>query len=262
MKIATYNIQYGRGRDGRFDLDRIADAVSGARRDRVPGSRALLVPIRRRRSAAAARDPLSRALPGVRGRASICISPERNRMRRAPGGGSSGTCCSHARRCSRYATTLLPKYGSLGPLSLQRSALEGVIAVRDGHVRLYSVHLTHLSAETRLPQIETLLKVHGERGARRSAGIGRRPARGMDPRRDAAAGTEGGDPPRRLQHGAGFDRVRAYRGAHVPLRRPDHEPGRLRRCLGGGRQRRRRRDDGRDRRPPGPARLLLRQRRD
>ena len=30
MKIVTCNIQYGRGRDGRFDLDRIADAVSGA----------------------------------------------------------------------------------------------------------------------------------------------------------------------------------------------------------------------------------------
>ena len=30
MKIVTYNIQYGRGRDGRFDLDRIADTVSGA----------------------------------------------------------------------------------------------------------------------------------------------------------------------------------------------------------------------------------------
>ena len=30
MKIVTCNVQYRRGRDGRFDLDRIADAVSGA----------------------------------------------------------------------------------------------------------------------------------------------------------------------------------------------------------------------------------------
>ena len=29
MKIVTYNIQYGRGRDGRFDLDRIAGRSPG-----------------------------------------------------------------------------------------------------------------------------------------------------------------------------------------------------------------------------------------
>ena len=30
MKLVSYNIQYGRGRDGVFDLPRIADAVAGA----------------------------------------------------------------------------------------------------------------------------------------------------------------------------------------------------------------------------------------
>ena len=30
MRLVTYNIQYGIGLDGRFDLGRIADAVRGA----------------------------------------------------------------------------------------------------------------------------------------------------------------------------------------------------------------------------------------
>ena len=55
---------------------------------------------------------------------------------------------------------LLPKYASLGPMSIQRSALEGVVDSGRGTLRLYSVHLTHLSAETRMPQVERLLAIH------------------------------------------------------------------------------------------------------
>ena len=67
---------------------------------------------------------------------------------------------------------LLPKYGSLGlPMSLQRSVLEGVIAVRGGHVRVYSVHLTHLSSATRLPQVEALLRIHANAVREGSAAV-------------------------------------------------------------------------------------------
>ena len=45
-------------------------------------------------------------------------------------------------------------------MSIQRSALEGVIETDRGWLRVYSVHLTHLSAETRLPQVRTLLDIH------------------------------------------------------------------------------------------------------
>ena len=54
------------GRDGCFDLDRIAGRGVGRRRDRAPGSRALLVPFRQRRSTAADRGPLPRTPPGLR----------------------------------------------------------------------------------------------------------------------------------------------------------------------------------------------------
>lgn len=55
---------------------------------------------------------------------------------------------------------LLPKYGSIGPLSIQRSAIETTIRTGKQLLRVYSVHLTHLSSETRLPQIDRLLEIN------------------------------------------------------------------------------------------------------
>lgn len=71
---------------------------------------------------------------------------------------------------------LLPKYGSLDSLSIQRSALEATLAFGPdvspdvspdlsqcasiSALRIYSIHLTHLSAETRLPQIDRILDIH------------------------------------------------------------------------------------------------------
>jgi endonuclease/exonuclease/phosphatase family metal-dependent hydrolase len=64
----------------------------------------------------------------------------------------------------------LPKYGTLTQHSIQQGALEAVIATgRAGPVRIYSMHLSHLSSATRLPQVEALLDIHarapGEGGA-------------------------------------------------------------------------------------------------
>ncbi len=162
MKIVTCNIQYGRGRDGRFDLDRIADMVSGA--DVIA-----LQEVERFWSRSGDVDQ-PRLLAGRFPRHYQAYGPGVDLH--LAGGEPGGACAGRRRQFGNMLLSLaplltvrhhlLPKYGSLGPMSLQRSALEGVIAVRDGHVRLYSVHLTHLSAETRLPQIETLLKVHAE----------------------------------------------------------------------------------------------------
>ena len=160
MKIVTYNIQYGRGRDGRFDLDRIADAVSGA--DVIA-----LQEVERfwtrsggvdqpRRIAARFPGHYQAYGPGVDLHLAGAEPDDAGSGRR-----QFGNMLLSRTPLLTVRHHLLPKYGSVGPpMSLQRSALEGVIAVRGGHLRLYSVHLTHLSAETRLPQIEALLKVH------------------------------------------------------------------------------------------------------
>ena len=57
---------------------------------------------------------------------------------------------------------LLPKFASIGPLSIQRSALECAMQTDCGPIRFYSLHLTHLSAETRMPQVRSLLRLHHE----------------------------------------------------------------------------------------------------
>ena len=162
MKIVTCNIQYGRGRDGRFDLDRIADAVSGA--DVI----ALQEVERFWTRSGGADQPrlLARRFPGHH--PAYGPGVDLHLADAEPGEAGAGRRRQFGNMLLSRAPLLtvrhhlLPKYGSLGPMSLQRSALEGVIAVRDGHVRLYSVHLTHLSAETRLPQVEALLKVHAD----------------------------------------------------------------------------------------------------
>ena len=160
MKIVTCNIQYGRGRDGRFDLDRIADAVSGA--DVIA-----LQEVERFWSRSGGVDQprlIARRFPGHH--PAYGPGVDLHLAGAEPGEADAGRRRQFGNMLLSRAPLLtvrhhlLPKYGSLGPMSLQRSALEGVIAVRGGHVRLYSVHLTHLSAETRLPQIEALLKVH------------------------------------------------------------------------------------------------------
>jgi endonuclease/exonuclease/phosphatase family metal-dependent hydrolase len=82
-------------------------------------------------------------------------------------------CVIHRRRqfgnltFSRYPIRyvrhhLLPKYGSTGPISIQRSALECVIDTPLGALRVINTHLTHLSGATRTPQVERLKQIHGQ----------------------------------------------------------------------------------------------------
>ena len=161
VKIVTYNIQYGRGRDGRFDLDRIAGEISGA--DVIA-----LQEVERFWSRSGCVDQprlIARHFPehfaaygpGVDLHVSGAEPGEESAGRRR----QFGNMLLARTPLLTVRHHLLPKYASLGPpMSLQRSALEGVIAVRDGHVRVYSIHLTHLAAETRLPQVDTLLRVH------------------------------------------------------------------------------------------------------
>ena len=161
MKIVTYNVQYGRGRDGRFDLDRIAGELAGA--DLVA-----LQEVERFWSRSGGLDQprlIAGHFPGHY--PAYGAGVDLHLAGAGPGEDSAGKRRQFGNmllsRTPLLAVRhhLLPKYASLGPpMSLQRSALEGVIAVRAGHVHVYSIHLTHLAAETRLPQVEALLGIH------------------------------------------------------------------------------------------------------
>jgi endonuclease/exonuclease/phosphatase family metal-dependent hydrolase len=82
----------------------------------------------------------------------------------------------------------LPKYGSVNHHIMQRGLLEAVTAPHEKPLRVYSTHLCHLSAGTRLPQVEYVkeqLRLAPETGG---AWSGRHP--------DMQAGwAEGGVPP-------------------------------------------------------------------
>ena len=161
MQIVTCNIQYGRGRDGRFDLERIAGEVAGA--DLIA-----LQEVERFWSRSGGLDQprlIARLFPEHY--SAYGAGVDLHLAGAGPGEDSAGRRRQFGNmllsRTPLLAVRhhLLPKHASLGaPMSLQRSALEGVIAVRGGHVRVYSVHLTHLAAATRLPQVEALLRVH------------------------------------------------------------------------------------------------------
>lgn len=152
MRIVTYNIQYGKGKDGRFDLPRIAREVEGA--DLI----ALQEVERFWQRSGMVDQPaeLARLLDGyhwVYG-PGIDLAGDGTARRQFGNMLLSRTPILSTRN------HLLPKYASLGPMSLQRAALEGVIETEGRALRAYSVHLTHLSAQTRLPQVERLLQIH------------------------------------------------------------------------------------------------------
>lgn len=157
MKCVTYNIQYGRGMDGQHDLDRIASAVDGA--DVIA-----LQEVERFWPRSGNIDQVAYFAQRFSGYYRIygagvdlhdeTGSPAENRRRQF------GNMLLSRRPILHSRHHLLPKHGSIDTLSIQRSAIECTIETRHGAVRIYSIHLTHLSAATRLPQVEALLRIH------------------------------------------------------------------------------------------------------
>ncbi len=160
MKLVTYNIQFGRGRDEVVDLDRIAREVSGA--DIIT-----LQEVDRHFSRSGDVDQVTEFMarfaqyhaeygPGVNLPADRVADNGRVEHRRRQFGNL--TLSRYPIRYVRHH--LLPKYASTGPISIQRSALECVIDTPLGLLRVINTHLTHLSGATRLPQIEHLKRIH------------------------------------------------------------------------------------------------------
>ncbi len=159
MLFVTYNIQFGRGKDQRFDLPRIAAELEGA--DVIA-----LQEVERFWKRSGNVDQVAELVDllgdyywvygagvdlHVDGDPPGLQNPRRRQF---------GNVLLSRRPILSSRHHLLPKYASTGPLSLQRSAIEAIIETRAGPLRLYSVHLSHLTATTRIPQVETLLDIH------------------------------------------------------------------------------------------------------
>jgi endonuclease/exonuclease/phosphatase family metal-dependent hydrolase len=158
MKLLTYNIQYGKGKDDIVNIDRIIDEIRGA--DIIALQE--LDRFWNRTDYADQVEQITNAMPdyywvygpGVDLHAGQ-YSDKNKGTRRQFG---NMILSRYPILSSRHH--LLPKYGSVEPLSIQRSALEGTILCGERLLRFYSVHLTHLSTQTRLPQIDRLLQIH------------------------------------------------------------------------------------------------------
>ena len=169
MKFVTYNIQYGLGRDGRYDLARAASVVEEAdvialqeverywKRSGMTDQVALLTD----------RLPDHHWVfgPGLNVDASYRDESGHLVVRRR----QHGIMLMSRTPIVSSRNFPLPKYGALKQYSKHQSLLEGVIKTPAGPIRVYSVHLNVMSKDTRTPQIEAILDVHarahGEGGA-------------------------------------------------------------------------------------------------
>lgn len=160
MRVITYNIQFGMGRDGKIDLSRIIDAISEG--DIIALQE---VDVNWDRSGNVHQcEQIAAALPEhyfVYG-ANVDILKTEKR---------SGGRVDNARRqfgnaiLSRYPiltsrNLLYPKFGASNAHAIQRGALEATIDSPLGLLRIYSTHMCHLSSAQRLKQIRQLINAH------------------------------------------------------------------------------------------------------
>ncbi len=157
MKLVTYNVQYGIGLDGRYDLARIADAVRGA--DVIA-----LQEVSRNNPANGGADMVAGVCALLPDYFHVYGSPYQVDMGSATENGHAvmrtfqfGNMVLSKTPVLSSRNLLLPRRRSYTTLNLQRGALEAMIATPFGPVRFYSVHLDHTSPDERIVQIRHLL---------------------------------------------------------------------------------------------------------
>jgi endonuclease/exonuclease/phosphatase family metal-dependent hydrolase len=155
--FASYNIQYGFGLDGRYDLERIAKSLEGA--DVIA-----LQEVTRgfvRNDYADMPATIAALFPDyfwVYGAACDihAVAPE---GQVSPPHGTRfqfGNMVLSRWPILSTRTLLLPRSRTVDKINLQRGATEAVIAMPDGAVRFYSVHLDHVSIDERIAQLHHL----------------------------------------------------------------------------------------------------------
>jgi endonuclease/exonuclease/phosphatase family metal-dependent hydrolase len=156
MLFCTYNIHYGVGVDGRYDLARIADAIA----------KADIICIQ---EAAAGWHVNGYAHHTAEIAAHLnCYHWYHGAMDAdASEVGDDGRIINRRRSfgnavISRWPISwarghLLPKTGLVAGFDLQRGFVEAVIEAPSGALRVHSVHLSHVGTQQRLPQIRAVM---------------------------------------------------------------------------------------------------------
>jgi len=159
MKLVSYNIQYGVGKDGKVNLPRVAaeigdaDVIALQEVERFSPETGMVDQVAE--FAALFPDHYWVYGPGVDLDASIRGEQGKlvNRRRQF------GNMLLSKSPILSSRNHLLPRYGVVEQLTLQRSMIEGVVDCELGKVRFYSVHLGHSSAVERERQISYLMDV-------------------------------------------------------------------------------------------------------
>ncbi|WP_370322437.1 endonuclease/exonuclease/phosphatase family protein [Oricola sp.] len=159
FKVVTYNIQYGIGLDGAYDLERIVDVVKDA--DVI------------------ALQEVTRGFMRNQGRDMVAeieaMLPDRFAVSHMPSDVDFGSSVADGKAVqkrfqfgnmilSRWPILsarghLLPRSMRTASLNLQRGALEALIETPDGPFRFYSVHLDHIDPQERISQILALKEI-------------------------------------------------------------------------------------------------------
>lgn len=159
MRLVSFNIQYGFGSDGRYDLSRVADVIRGA--DII-----CLQEVERHWTRTGMDDQpalLSAMLPAHHWVYGPAFDMDASKI-------VAGRVV-HRRR--QFGTMILsrlpilwsrlwplPKRRMLDPLNTQNAALEAMVHTPRGPLRLMSLHLAHVGVAERLEQIDFLLTQH------------------------------------------------------------------------------------------------------
>ncbi|SFO45139.1 Metal-dependent hydrolase, endonuclease/exonuclease/phosphatase family [Mesorhizobium sp. NFR06] len=156
MKLVTYNIQYGIGLDGKYDLGRIADAVRGA--DVIA-----LQEVTRNNPRNGGRDmvaEIGEALPdyfaAYGSNFEVNIGSRLENGRAISTSFQLGNMVLSKTPIHLSRNLLLPRSRSLETMNFQRGALEALVETSLGFIRFYSTHLDHRSPVERQNQIRFL----------------------------------------------------------------------------------------------------------
>ena len=156
LRLASYNIQYGKGKDGRFDLNRIVDELGP--RDIIALQE---VEVNFARSGMVDQPAVIASLlpdmhwvygPGLDLDASDVQNGKIVRRRR-----QYGNMVLSRWPILSTVTHPLPKMALAAVFHQQRCLVETVIATPAGALRFCSVHLDQVSPDTRGPQVEVML---------------------------------------------------------------------------------------------------------
>lgn len=160
MKLVTYNIQYSLGRDGEYNLPRIADAVRDAdvialqEVDRFwPHSGMVDQP-----------QAIGALLPRYYWAYAPAFDMDCSYLN------DDGTVVNRRRQFGpmllaksplRFVRRhVFPKYATVDEFNMDYGAIEGIIETPSGPLRILSLHLNHHSTRERLLQLETLFEIH------------------------------------------------------------------------------------------------------